>query len=220
MEPTHTYKQGVRGRSFHADPRSGTKLAQITCADCGTTGTVNVSSLPPPEALDKKFAQRGWELDPNVCPDCVVKRKRAKAAARVAIKQKEQKNTMATITGIKPTPISENPALKAVSADLHKATAKMHQLLNLHFDTDEGRFAEGWDDARIAKESGMAPAHVTEVRNLAYGELKEPEEITKLRDDIKSLNELISETLVAAQKEVNALNARVNEINKKLGIKA
>ena len=82
----------MRGRAFHADPRSGTKLAQITCADCGTTGTINVSSLPPPEALDKKFAQRGWELDPNVCPDCVVKRKRAKAAARAAIKQKEQKN--------------------------------------------------------------------------------------------------------------------------------
>lgn len=224
MEPTHIYKEGTRGRSFHVDRHAGTKSGQITCSTCGTVGSINVNNLPPPEYLDKKFAQRGWELDPNVCPDCVVKRKRAKAAARTAaktvVKLKEQNNTMATITAVKPTPISENPALKAVSADLHKATAKMHQLLNLHFDTEEGRFAEGWDDARIAKESGMAPTHVTEVRNLAYGELKEPEEITKLRADIKSLNELISETLVTAQKEVNALNARVNEINKKLGIKA
>lgn len=217
MEPTHIYKEGARGRSFHVDRHAGTKAGRITCSTCGTVGSINVNNLPPPEYLDKKFAQRGWELDPNVCPDCVVKRKRAKAAAKAAVKLKEQ-NTMPTIT--KEAPISENPALKAVSADLHKATAKMHQLLNLHFDADEGRFAEGWDDARIAKESGMAPAHVTEVRNLAYGELKEPEEITKLRADIKSLNELISETLVTAQKEVNALNARVAEINKKLGIKS
>lgn len=217
MEPTHTYKEGTRGRSFHVDRLAKTKAGQITCSTCGAVGSINVNSLPPPEYLDKKFSQRGWELDPNVCPDCVVKRKRAKAAAKAAVKLKEQ-NEMPTIT--KEAPISENPALKAVSADLHKATAKMHQLLNLHFDADEGRFAEGWDDARIAKESGMAPSHVTEVRNLAYGELKEPEEITKLRADIKSLNELISETLVAAQKEVNALNARVNEINKKLGIKS
>ena len=217
MEPTHIYKEGTRGRSFHVDRHAGTKAGQVTCSTCGTIGSIKVNSFPPPEYLDKKFAQRGWELDPNVCPDCVVKRKRAKAAAKAAIKQKEQ-SAMPTIT--KEAPISENPALKAVSADLHKATAKMHQLLNLHFDVDEGRFAEGWDDARIAKESGMAPTHVTEVRNLAYGELKEPEEITKLRADIKSLNELISETLVTAQKEVNALNARVAEINKKLGIKS
>jgi vacuolar-type H+-ATPase subunit I/STV1 len=109
--------------------------------------------------------------------------------------------------------------LKAVSADTHKATAKMHQMLSIHFDADEGRYSDGWDDERISKESGISVAHVSEVRNIAYGEIKEPEEVTKLRADIKSLNELISETLVTAQKEVNALNSRVNEITKKLGIK-
>lgn len=220
MEPTHLYKYNLRGRSFHIDPREGTKSARMECSQCGATNAFNFNSLPPPEALDKKFLQRGWELDPNVCPDCIVKRKRAKAAAKAAkVAIKEQK-TMNAVTNTKPAgALADNPALKAVSVDLHKATAKMHQLLAIHFDVDEGRYADGWNDERVAKESGMAPAHVTEVRNVAYGELKEPEEIVALRNDIKALHDLINETLITAQKEVNTLNNRIVEITKKLGIK-
>lgn len=213
MEHTHTYKEGTRGRSLSTDPRSGTRSARMICSGCGEVGSVNITSLPPPEMMDKKFVQKGWELDPNVCPTCVVKRKKAKAVAK---KEQTKMNTATKTTGT----LSDNPVLKAVSADTHKATAKMHQLLSIHFDADEGRFSEGWNDERISKESGISVVHVTEVRNIAYGELKEPEEITALRNEIKSLNELISETLVTAQREVNALNKRVNEICTKLGIKS
>lgn len=213
MEPTHTYKAGARGRCLHVDPRAGTRSGRVACSECGEVGNINFTSLPPPEMLDKKFVQKGWELDPNVCPTCVVKRKQAKAAAK---KEQTKMNTTTKAAGT----LSDNPVLKAVSADTHKATAKMHQLLSIHFDADEGRFSEGWNDERISKESGISVVHVTEVRNVAYGELKEPEEITALRNEIKSLNELISETLVTAQKEVNALNKRVTEICTKLGIKS
>lgn len=217
MEPKHTYKLGLRGRSFKIEPTTGQKAANICCSLCDAVGVLPLHSLMPPEIIDKKFVQKGWELDPNTCPDCVVKRERAKAAAKAA--RKEQKN-MNAVTNTKPAgALADNPALKAVSADLHKATAKMHQLLAINFDADEGRFAEGWDDERIAKESGISATHVTEVRNVAYGELKEPEEVTALRNDIKALHDLINETLLAAQKEVNALNNRVVEITKKLGIK-
>lgn len=212
MEHTHTYKDGVRGRSLSVDPRGGPRCARVACSSCREVGSVNFTSLMPPEILDKKFVQKGWELDPNVCPTCVVKRKKAKAAAK---KEQVKMTTIAKPAGT----LSDNPVLKAVSADTHKATAKMHQMLNLHFDADEGKYAEGWDDERISKESGISVVHVAEVRSIAYGDIKEPEEVTKLRADIKSLNELISETLVTAQKEVNALNNRVNEITKKLGIK-
>lgn len=213
MEPNHTYKQGARGRSIHVDPRAGTRFARMICAECEEVGNVNFTSLPPPEMLDKKFVQKGWELDPNTCPSCIIKRKTAKALAK-----KEQK-TM-TITHTKPNgTLADNPVLKAVSADTHKATAKMHQLLSLHFDIDEGKYAEGWNDERVSKESGISIIHIAEVRNIAYGEIKEPEEITLLRSEIKSLNDLIGETLVAAQKEVNALNKRVAELCTKMGVK-
>lgn len=213
MEPSHTYKQGARGRSIHVDPRGGTRFARMICAECGEVGNVNFTSLPPPELLDKKFVQKGWELDPNTCPSCIIKRKTAKALAK-----KEQKTMTTTHTKPNGT-LADNPVLKAVSADTHKATAKMHQLLSLHFDIDEGKYAEGWNDERVSKESGISTIHITEVRNIAYGEIKEPEEITLLRNEIKSLNDLIGETLVAAQKEVNVLNKRVAELCTKMGVK-
>lgn len=211
MEPNHLYKQGLRGRSLHVDPRGGPRCGRAICTECGEVGSVNFTNLPPPELLDKKFIQKGWELDPNVCPACVIKRKTAKSLAK-----KEQK----IVTTTKPNgTLADNPVLKTVSADTHRATAKMHQLLSLHFDVDEGAYAADWNDERISKESGISITHVTEVRNIAYGELKEPEEISLLRKDIKSLNDLIGETLVTAQKEVNALNKRVTDICAKLGIK-
>lgn len=212
MESVHTYKAGVRGRSLHVDPCTGTRSGRIVCSECGEIGNVNFTNLPPPEMFDKKFVQKQWELDPNICPTCVIKRKKAKAAAK---KEQAKMNTNTKPAGT----LSNDPVLKAVSADTHKATAKMHQLLSTYFDSDEGRFSEGWDDERISKESGISLTHVAEVRSIAYGELKEPEEITLLRKDIKSLNDLIGETLVAAQKEVNALNKRVAEVCAKLGIK-
>jgi len=215
MEPSHTYKEALRGRTLFVDPRGGTRCGRMICAECGEVGSVNFTTLPPPEMLDKKFVQKGWEVDPNTCPSCVVKKKTAKALAK-----KEQKAMNAITTNAKPNgTLSDNPVLKAVSADTHKATAKMHQMLGTHFDVDTGLYAEGWNDERVSKESGISTTHVTEVRNIAYGELKEPEEITLLRKEIKSLNDLIGETLIAAQKEVNALNKRVTELCTKLGIK-
>ena len=41
----------------------------------------------------------------------------------------------------------------------------------------------------------------------------------ELKKDIKALNDLISETLISAQKEVNALNKRVDDVRAKFGFK-
>lgn len=202
----HHYKNGAYGRSLHYDPRSTVRTAKLTCSECAAVGDVRLVSLMPPDVIDKKFIQKGWQVDPNVCPTCVSEKVKAK---------KEQKMAMAKPNGS----LADNPVLKSVSADTHRAQAKMHQLLSTYFDVDEGTFSPGWNDERIAKESGLSLAHVTDVRNIAYAELKEPEEVTKLKSDIQTLNDLIVESLANAQKEVNALNARVAEITKKLGIK-
>lgn len=203
---SHHYKNGTHGRALRFDPRTAVRTAQVFCSKCDAIGHLNIVNLPPPNVIDKKFVQKGWEIDPNVCPTCVETKVQAK---------KEQKMATAKPNGA----LAEDPVLKAVSANTHKAQAKMHQLLCTYFDEEEGTFSPGWNDERIAKESGMALAHVTDVREQGYGPLKEPEEVTLLKNDIKALNDLIVESLANAQKEVNALNARVTELTKKLGFK-
>lgn len=211
----HAYKDRVDGRSFRTDPKTGVKAARVECSQCGSGSRFSCVKLPPPDILDKKFTQRGWQLDPNVCPTCLEANKRAKTEAKATAKEQKVMLNVVNSNGT----LADNPTLKAVSSNTHKATAKMHQLLSLHFDEEAGKFADGWDDERIAKDSGLSPTHVAEVRVIAYGELKEPEELTALRSDIKALNELITETLITAQKEVNALNNRIADITKKLGVK-
>ena len=220
MEPTHIYKERVRGRSLVLNPRQGTKAAHVTCSQCGGGSSFRCMTLPPPEILDKKFVQRGWSLDPNICPTCKGATRKAKAEAKAEVRaSRPAQNTIEEHNEVITGTLAENPTLKAVSIDAHKATAKMHQLLNLHFDGETGKFTDGWNDERISKESGMSITHVAEVRSVAYGDLKEPEELTSLRNDIKALHDLITETLIAAQKEVNALNNRAADIAKKLGVK-
>ena len=216
MENIHAYKLGERGRDIKVDALSGTRQARMLCSYCKKSGSINISKLLPPDIIDKKFSQKGWKVDPHVCPTCVANEKKVRAVT------KKERKEMTTVTNTNAKPngsLATNPVLKAVSVDTHKATAKLHQLLVLNFDPDDGCYAEGWSDERVSKESGLSLAHVAEVRNIAYGELKEPEEVAALRKDIKALNDLIGETLVAAQKEVNALNKRVSEICAKLGVK-
>lgn len=211
MKDLHYYKLGERGRDNYSDPTGAGRFATLKCSQCVEVGEVRFAgAIPPPEMLDKKFAQKGWKLDPHICPACIEKEKAEKQT-------KKEQAQMQKINAL--TPLADNPVLKAVSVDAHKATAKMHRLLTEYFDAEEGVYSEDWNDDRIAKESGMSASHVAEVRKLAYGELKEPDELVELKKDIKALNDLITETLVSAQKEVNALNKRADDIRAKFGFK-
>jgi hypothetical protein len=221
----------------------------------------------PPEILDKKFTQRGWQLDPHVCPTCARNAEYAPpegeplqgvlrevepapepepkmvmcaptptptptpevdplialitAPKPVPTTTKEIEPPMATVTTIPIPSIPEDrnaAALAAASNKAHKATAVMHRLLTCYFDAEAGRYDTGWNDAKIAEESGMALDYVTNTRKLAYGEVKETAEIAELRAEIRKLELTIAELNAGAQKEVHALSVRISEVAARMGV--
>ena len=97
---------------------------------------------------------------------------------------------------------------------------KIFTLLTQHFDTDNGRYVADWDDGRIAKETGMAPETVAEFRREAFGEIKEPSEIQRLRSDINALDRLASDNHSAIMGEVAKLRGQLAQAVAKLGIPA
>lgn len=103
------------------------------------------------------------------------------------------------------------PAPK-LSAATMKAQAETVQLLSLHFDGDAGRYAAGWSDDKIAKDTGMAPDFVREMRLAAFGELREPEEVTRLRADIDALDQLAREQNSAIREAIHGLRAELARI--------
>lgn len=84
MARGHAYRDGRDGRSFRSRPGVGaaTLVAALTCSRCGADGTVNYSTLPPPEQIDQKFSQRGWNPIKRLCPNCIVKLKESAMASK------------------------------------------------------------------------------------------------------------------------------------------
>lgn len=159
--------------------------ATLEC-QCGTRTEKRFRELAGPDQIDRKFAQAGWSLDPPACPECQARRK-------------QEKKTVATKAS--PTAI--------------KAQVAMMRLLNDHFDADGGAFTGGYDDDRIAKETGLAVEAVREYRIAGFGELKEPPEVASIHADVQALEKLFLETIAPLQQELAALKARVAEVRRK-----
>lgn len=174
--PTHSYRDGIKGRSITTRPGIGgpTTTAHLTCTECGHDGSVNLRANMPPSQIDQKFAQAGWKLDPHRCPDCIRKAAQSKG-----------------------NPMASNPSPAAV-----KAQAKMFSLLAQHFTPDDGRYAKGWSDKKIADETGVSVEMVAAVRSEAFGELKEPSEISALRSEITALEGLVTEQIASLRTEL------------------
>lgn len=107
----------------------------------------------------------------------------------------------------------KKPMATRASPAAMKAQVTMFSLLTTHFDTELGQYASDWNDARIAKETGIAPELVIEFRRAGFGEIKEPSEIRALRDDINALASLAAEQHATMQQELASLRARLGVLS-------
>lgn len=172
----HLYRDGRHGRSIRtaAGVAGVTITAQLQCSRCPTVGELNCRAMMPPDKMDQKFRQAGWQLDPHACPDCLRKTKEKRTAA------------MAT---------NASPAAM-------KAQAAMFQHLTANFDTEAGRYAKGWSDKVIAEKTGLSVEHVAAFREAGFGELKDSPEIVALRADIAALENLVTEQVAHLRGEI------------------
>lgn len=93
-----------------------------------------------------------------------------------------------------------------------KAQAAMFQMLATHFDPDAGQYETGWNDARVAKEAGLAADFVVEFRRNGFGELKEPAPLAALRSDINALEKLQVEQNATFAQQLAELRAQLARI--------
>lgn len=186
----HAWKAGRKGRSFRTIP-TGHVVATLACSSdgCAATHDIRFRELAHADQMDRKFIQAGWILDPARCPEHKPQRKERAAVSSPA----------------KPTPAAI------------KGQARMFGLLQTHFNGDDGVFAVGWSDEKIATECGLSADLVTAVRCEAFGELKEPPEIAQLSRDIEALAQLIDEAIQPLRNELGQLKQRHAEIRRRFG---
>lgn len=192
----HPWTIGKHGRSARSEQGGGV-VTVLTCSRCPATETIRFRQLADSEAIDRKFAQKGWAVDPARCP----------AHNRRNHQTKKDTASMAT----------EAPTFAAPTPAAIAAQAKMFGLLQTHFDPDTGVYGSGYSDQKIADECRLALDLVTGVRRQAFGELKVPSEVAQLTADIEALEGLLEEATVPIRSELASLKRRVAECCKKFG---
>lgn len=108
----------------------------------------------------------------------------------------------------------KEPAV-ASSPEAMRAQFNVFRLLTDHFDTDAGAYATGWDDAKVAKDTGIATSAVVAYREAGFGPLKEPPELKAIADEIGALESIMAETFATFTADIAAIKDRLTEARKK-----
>lgn len=163
-------------------------FARVMCAECGEKDEWRInSSIPPPEALPRHFANQGWQtVKKPVCPECILKKRKTKVA---------------NITPIKPE--VEAPEQSEAAK---KVKRMIYQALEDYFDDTKGCYRDGKNDATVAKELGTSEKFVKAIREADFGTLKEPQELAELRGQIS-----------AAMSDLGKMQARLDLIARREG---
>ena len=203
----------------------------ITCNSCGKQDKL-ISSKPsgalPAIMVAKKFIERGWVAGARVrddrCPACqaLVKAPKKKIETAQVIEMTQPQKTLP------PEVVSSAPIMTIKRADPPPVMEKEdRRIIFAEIDTnyiDEQKgYAEGWNDARVAKGLNVPLAWVRELRDANFG----PEIGTSVLDNVKKIDEAIERgrnfivrldqllELVEAKRE--AVDKIYNEIKKDSG---
>jgi hypothetical protein len=196
MEIDMSLMRSFQRTSVTVDHRAVPAYA-ITCNSCGKQDKL-ISSKPsgalPAIMVAKKFIERGWIAGARVrddrCPACQAIDKAPKKkieTAQVIEMAQPQKDLPKEITIL-----AEAPVVPAKRADPPPVMEKEdRRIIFAEIDTnyiDEQKgYAEGWNDARVAKGLNVPLAWVRELRDANFG----PEIGTSVLDDVKKIDEVI-----------------------------
>lgn len=146
----------------------------VECCDCGPQ-PVEFDKKLPTQVVRNKLRQRGWCLDRKArCPTHKEKPQMAKPELHAS----------ASATTI---------AAQDVSDEARVARRLATMLIEEKFDPAKGNYRDGYSDAKIAEETGAAPAFVAKRREEDYGPLKEPEAFAEFRGKIDALAQRIDQ---------------------------
>lgn len=124
-------------------------------------------------------------------------------------------------------PASATPTGDDMSREAIKAQHKMFELLREHFEGDGkvGRYREGWSDARIAKETGLAVVVVAETRETLHGRIDEPElaqaeaDLAALRaktdKELGEMRQLLDNLQTESNRRIDDMTERLRQLREK-----
>lgn len=204
-----------------------TRIGQTLHLPCARGHRVDftLNTRLPPEVLAKKLLQKGWTIGSRLlCPKHSTKTKAPTPAPQEEIEDMKQMNVISIEQKALQVPVTQ--ATPASSDAARSAKRAAMQWLDEAFDVTKGQYNSGVSDDTIAKETGLAPAKVKELREEFYGALKVPSELDALMREMAGIYTRLEqmnaehsarhEAIVAA---ANAIDARIESLAKLNGWK-
>ncbi len=158
-------------------------FARIVCAKCGSHADISFNNkAASPDVIEQKLMRMGWQFNKNtsrknVCPTCNYGWT-GKSDVSVEIKDDFNKR--------------KGKDMQTPSVDASLNAIVIFEKLDEVF--VNGRFADGWSDERVAKESGNAPkALVIQIREKRFGPIKGDPEIDAIRSEVEVIKAMVSQ---------------------------
>ena len=197
--------------------KDGRRHFIATCAHCQRQQNTFNSTFDHVDEVLTHFRRLGWMFDYKASPYCTSQCQRsAKNAKRIEDREKRRIEEV----NHKPQAPPTHSTIEAAAAALPpppslignpKIVVKVITMLNEHFDLEKRLFRSGWSDERIANEAGTSVTFVVGYREDAYAKLAEDPVATKMREDIRALEDLQAQHVAEISAKVDELKARLDK---------
>lgn len=177
-------------------------FVEVRCSKCETVEELRQgqnTDTTDPNLLSKRMKSKGWEFHPYnkracVCPVCQKENSEMPKPTLVANSDPQvvlAQQTPRTITG--------------------EERYKVRHLLDQHFDDKMGAYIDGYSDQRIGTELEIPWKLVFDIREAAYGPIREDPRIAAVRQDMARLERQMSELtkgMTELRSKIAALGAK------------
>jgi hypothetical protein len=174
-------------------------IVRFRCAKCDRSEALVWTTGNNPDFIKRRALTMGWLFDPFqrsscVCPDC---HKRGGGN----MPQTPPKN----VVELKTTEFVKEVTVRNLTTD---EKARVRGLLDEHFDDSTCRYIDGYSDKRIGEELEVPWSAVMQIREFAYGPIKEDERLVIIRAEAKALSERIDRFCT----EITGVSKRLDQL--------
>ena len=105
--------------------------------------------------------------------------------------------------------------MSTITPTTAQAQRRVFAILEDNFDAGEGQYLHGYDDARVAKETGISEQAVKDIRVGAFGKLKPPTELHKAKQDLDQLETAFLKLDAEMRGQIKDLKQRILVLQRK-----
>lgn len=194
------------------------RVASAKCRDCLAVDTVGIktgTSQLPPEAIEKKFIQKGWLIGSNenwdICPSCAEKVKALKPVLKIVNHKETAPKEAEVKPELKPVvPVVIEP--RTMQRDDRRII--FEKLNGVYLDEKRG-YDPDWSDHKVSIDLGVPRAWVEQVREEMFGPINTNADIEAFRKAVEDLASFKGQlkSVQEARDQVEAIRNMIGGIN-------